>query len=293
MVASLRESYGNLKQLENWIRLSGKDVERLRVLKLKTIKDVPNEYVSYWFGWHQLYRDVTDLVEKPLRAAREVNRLLERTRQATTYRIKREVPSRGTWAPDFRYEGYPDESSVSVETFNERVSELRLVINATFDFPTIDIPRFKRELFLEKMGAYPRATDIYNLIPWTWLIDWFTGLGNYIDCVDIVNTDPSLINYGFLTCVSKGKIVSTRSSKVWSQKYVRILPAAGVSSDFARSYLHTSQCEYKYQVRRDICRAYDVKSTLNPANLTLLQKSILSAILLGRQSGRSSPNMGR
>lgn len=293
MILSLKRSMEDLARVEAGFFGSSVTNRGLKVRETKLLKDVPNEYVSYWFGWNQLYRDITDLVDKPIRAAREVNRLLERSGKATTYRIKKEVPSRGNWAPDFRYEGYQDESSVSVATHNERVTELRLVINATFDFPKINIPRFKQELFLEKMGVYPRATDIYNLIPWSWLVDWFTGLGNYIDAVDVINTDPSLVNYGFLTAVTRGKIISTRSSKVWSQKATRILPGPWVGEDFARSYLHTSICEYKYQCRRNITTAYDVKTILEPANLSLLQKSILSALLLARGTAGRTPQMGR
>jgi hypothetical protein len=49
------------------------------------------------------------------------------------------------------------------------------------------------------LGLQLRVIDIYNLIPFTWLFDWFTGLGAYINMIESVNDDRFLINFGFMT----------------------------------------------------------------------------------------------
>jgi hypothetical protein len=123
---------------------------------------------------------------------------------------------------------------------------------------------------------------LYNLVPWSWLVDWFTGLGNYVEVIDIINTDKSLINWGVFTGITKGEITTTRSWR--SDDYWERRINSVTSQSWTQRYKsHTSKLNYILQIRRNVTSAYDVKTILEPSSLSLYQQSILAAILASRR----------
>jgi hypothetical protein len=285
----LPKSILSLKRtIENFNRqigiLSPKDHANLRkYLNQRGSRDIPGEYVSYHFGWRQIYNDVMDLLAKPIRATNEVNRLMRRSGQPTTFRTISKFAGKTTNTPAFEYyfrieTGYGG----TYATEHRRRHELRCVVNATFDFPKLNVPKFKQQLFLHKLGVNPMPTDLYNLVPWSWLLDWFTGLGNYVEAIDIINTDRSLINWGLLTGITKGEITTLRSFKT-SSFDDRQVNGVRLKTTAKQPYNHTSKLLYTYQLRKNVTSAYDVKTILEPSSLSLYQQSILSAILMSRR----------
>jgi hypothetical protein len=281
-VISLQHALSDFSRLTAHIPSSAKDL----IYNLSSnVKNVPGEYVSYWFGWRQLYKDVVELLDFPEKATKDVNRLIERNGKPTSFRVSSKMPGTQTATPTFRYDpsNIGNESSVVEQTTVTRDHEFRLLVNATFDFPTTGIPELRRDLFLQKLGVKPTPTDLYNLIPWSWLLDWFTGLGNYIECIDVINTDQSLFNFGFLTGITTGKITTYHSGKsvsTWSRH------TTGIPADIqttTNSLTHQSVLDYKVIVRKNITTAYNVKTILEPSTLSTYQNSILGAILLARR----------
>lgn len=284
-VLSLRETIKNLRQL--YASLSTSPSLRKIVFDLsKTSRDIPNEYLSYHFGWKQTYKDLMDLLASPAKISKRYNFLIKRNGQPTTFRTSRVIETAEKNTPGFDYElsgneygGYP-----FIDSRIERKSELRLVINATFDFPPINTPYFRLNDYLDRIGIAPRVTDVYNLIPWTWLVDWFTGLGTYVECIDNINHDPSLINWGFLTCKTDGKLISdfhTKSDTV-NNFYVFGDDAAFKQRITTNVNLHRSEYVYECQTRSDVSTVLDVKTTSVPSSLTAYQKSIIGALLAQR-----------
>jgi hypothetical protein len=159
----------------------------------------------------------------------------------------------------------------------------RLVVNATFDFPPINTPHLRQRFFFDQVGLIPRFTDVYNIIPWTWLIDWFTGLGNYIELIEEINHDPSLVNWGLITTNTKGKLTSefeiiTATQNDFYVNNVRVSPYAAENA----AQHHTSILEFECQTRQNVASVLDVKRTTEPTSLSGYQFSILGAILAQR-----------
>jgi hypothetical protein len=261
-----------------------------KVFNLRSsVENIPKEYVSYHFGWKQLYNDVIDLLNFPEKVSKEINFLLSRSGRPTTYRSQRTFPGISTGAPAFV--DYPTSSlklAPTYETVVTRSHEMRLVVNAIFDFPTTGVPQFREDLFLKKLGLNPSVTDLYNLVPWSWLIDWFTGLGNYIEAVDAINSDRALYNWGFVTGITRGTIKTVEKFTVTSSHTKQILPAASTGYSQKAVYNHTSLAEFSFQIRKDLSSMGSVRLTSNISSLSLYQSSILGAILLNRtfQNGK-------
>jgi len=128
-------------------------------------------------------------------------------------------------------------------------------------------------------GVNPSIEDIYNLIPWTWLVDWYSDLGNYISLMDEINLDQSLFNYGFLTYVSKGKLTSLLQTKVTNTHAVTFPPGPTNTSTRIEDLRYTALATWKYQKRIDISGLSGVKTISKPSSLGASQLAILGALL--------------
>lgn len=280
-VLSLRESFLSFRNL--YRRLSSPDTIGLRnrIFDLQSIgRTVSNEYLSYQFGWRQLYSDIQGLLTYPEKAARQIEFLLTRRGKPTTYRSKRVIPSAISGVSGFSYQIVDTDADPRVtESRLERLSEVRCVYNATLDFPPPLIPSFRRDLFFRKIGLAPDPIDLYNLVPWTWLYDWFTGLGNYLELIETINQDPSIVNYGFITVDIRGKLITQFD---WRNKTELAHSDGRPGSVSYVSSSHQSTLEYRYNIRRDMSSVFDVASVSSGKGLTPYQQSILGALMLQR-----------
>lgn len=290
----LRELPKAVYQIERTLKAFVRDLSAIPkgiqnlIFEARFPQEIPKEYVGFWFGWKQIASDVKSLLEVPAKVAGEVNYLLLRRGKPTTFRRSAKLPGSCATTPGWTYNpaqlqnGSPiGEQLISTVTRHEDHHELRLVINATFDFPPVGVPALRKELFLKKLGVSPTATDLYNLIPWTWLLDWFSGLGNYVDLIDAINRADDLYNWGFLTGITRGKVVTQHNTKLQSLQQLRI---NGGTSDIEtfQFYNHSSVLDYKLHIRKDIVEAFGVKSTLDMPSLTTYQQSIIGGIVLSR-----------
>jgi hypothetical protein len=287
-IASLRKTAEALKLAYNGLPRNRSVREAIISLGPIT-KQIPNEYLSYNFGWRQTFKDIKDLLELPAKLGKKYDFLIRRAGKPTTFRSKRSfesstIPS----VAGFDYDTSPIEYGVAVDTRLERTTELRLVINATFDFPPPNPVRFNSIPFWDRIGAVPRPTDIYNLVPWTWLVDWFTGFGNYVEQIDNIARDTALINWGMITAHTDGKLVTTFKSKTDER--------ATTTEDFVGSnevlttvnWNHTSQLVYECQIRKDVAALLDVNTTAAP-KLSTYQQSIIGSILSQRGNIKRKP----
>ncbi len=249
------------------------------------VKDIPGEWLSFHFGWRQTYKDLEELMALPEKISNKINFLMRRSQKATTFRSKRVHLSGADGVSGFQYdtEAYPYEFNVRTSSRIVRESEVRLSVNATFDFPPINVPSLRRTYtWYERAGITPRFIDVYNLTPWTWLYDWFTGCGNYLELMEEINHDPSLINYGFFTVHTKGKVISDLYSESLTESEVRINGVSGGVITGVSQNRHQSRLEFECRTRQDVAALYDVNATSVPSSLTAYQNSILGAILAQR-----------
>lgn len=280
-------SIASLQKTAEALKLAYNGLPRNRSLREAIIslnpigKQIPNEYLSYNFGWRQLYRDTMDLLALPHKLSKKYKFLIERAGKPTTFRTKRTILSAvGDYSPEFDYDSITGEHSIKYSSRLDRTTELRLVINAKFDFPPPNEVSFRTGSFLDRIGAIPRPTDLYNLVPWTWLLDWFTGLGNYVEQIDNISRDKALINWGMITAKTNGSLSTAFQSSIDSSDYL-IFEGVTTSSLRRNTVVHTSKMNYECQIRKDVAAILDVNTTSKP-NLTTYQQSIIGSILTQR-----------
>jgi len=281
-VTSLQSTLINLKSLYTSLSKSP-HLQKIIFDLRNTAKDIPNEYLSYHFGWKQTYKDAMELLALPNTMSKKYEFLIRRAGKPTTFRVKKNFTSAlSENLPSFDYDNASFEYGNVLKTRLEREVELRLVVNANFDFPPPNIISFRSHDVLDRMGLVPRPTDLYNLIPWTWLFDWFTGLGSYVELIDNMARDDTLVNWGMITGKTTGRLITNRSSKI-DNRVTTSIDFVGVSTVVNTVVTnHESVLNYECSIRKDAAAALSVKTTSAP-DLTVYQKSIIGALLAQRK----------
>lgn len=256
---------------------------RDKVFSLRdAVGQIPSEYLSFHFGWKQLYSDAMSVLSKPERVNRDVNRLIERNGKVSTYSSSiKYSKGRSLILGSYFTNGISSllsqvtKSTQTVDEFRFRCS-----LQAKFEFPPAMELLFREDLFVRKLGFVPTPVDLYNLVPWSWLVDWFSGLGQYLHLIEEVNSDPSLINFGFVSCSMTTSIKVTADAKqLVSQESISQDGHLPSTSDIYNKVTYGAEAVCKTYLRRDVSTLASLRSASTGTNLTGFQQSIIGALL--------------
>jgi hypothetical protein len=248
-------------------------------------KEIGNLYLSWEFGVAPMHKALKDLMMLPERATKRLNYLIKRNGKVSTGRSKRvwsnAAPKQGLPTFEFSLPSWIEVQDQEVtRTFN---IELRCIVNQTIQFPQLAVPSISDKDYQKLIGLRPTAEDIYNIIPFTWLIDWFGGLGSYIGIMSAIHDDRLLINYGFLTIVITEELHHKAGLKVSNAvgHYHNGVQLSYKEDEWVFPYHRTYT--RKYQRRVSIGDLEGVKSFgFLKTNLTDFQTSILGALFSQR-----------
>lgn len=282
-IAQARQTMGDLKAVYNSLGANPKLRSKVFDLSNKAASNLPGEYLSYHFGWKQLHKDLADLTALPEKLSKKLNFLIQRSNKQTTFRKIQESVSGASGVSGFVYDTWDREWNQIHSSRIERKSKTTLVVNGVFDFPPINQVQLRTRFFADQVGLIPRFIDVYNIIPWTWLIDWFTGLGNYLELIEETNNDPTLVNWGMITTHTSGKLITdleyiNATQEDFYLNNVRVSPEAATN----RTLLHTSVLSYECRTRRNVAGVPGMEVTSIPDSLTGYRASILGALLAQR-----------
>lgn len=269
-VASARDLARTLSELYKHLPRSVFDLK-------SAVSSVPDQYLSYHFGWKQLVGDIMSLLDQPARVQRRINRLITRNGLPTTYRGTTQEVDAYVRGSGFSYVNIPADSNIVLSHRVERRKLLRCSISAKFEFPPTDIVKFRRTKFFEMIGASPSPVDFYKIVPWTWLFDWFTGFGNYLSVIEEITSDRSLVNHGFIACECNGSLITNHRANHRSYLSIDINGASPLQT-FVSVSNHSSSLDFSYYVRKDVTGLTNIKSTAEPSSLTTFQRTILGAL---------------
>lgn len=286
-ILSLKDTLEKLRRVYASLPSSKRDL----IFSLGQLKgNIPSEYLSFHFGWKQTYKDLVDLLNLPEKLSKKINFLLRRSGKATTFRISRDFLSSESGVPGFTYDTVSNFEWVNWTLLSqsklERKSQVRLVVNAIFDFPPVNVPQLNTHRMYDLIGLNPRFIDVYNLTPWTWLFDWFTGCGQYLELIESINRDSKLINWGMISVVTNGKITTEFRSVVPNTAYTFLDNVQTSGNVVNIDQKHVSTLEFECHTRQDVAAVYDVKQTSVPSSLTAYQYSIIGALLAQRTGNR-------
>lgn len=236
-------------------------------------------YLTFKFGWESTVRGILQFVPSPARVARDVNRLIDRIGRNDSFRTSKTWFEKDASAPlsSVRLLRYESSGDSTIRKNGHRKVELRVVANFHLHFPRLDRPRLRRELLLSRLGVYPTPTDLYNLIPWSWLIDWFTGVGDYVKLLDQATRERSTVNYGFITYVEESEVTVGYFGRL-EGSVRRTFDGTTTLYNTSSMYPHQAKFFLKYQLRKSLANVTDVRSYWD-SDLSPEQSAIIGALL--------------
>lgn len=247
-------------------------------------------YLTFKFGWESMYRGIRDMLPRPGDVTKQVNDLIASIGRDRTYRTKRKWIDNEVSIPTLTTSLLKDEDLLdsTVRKSGQRHCELRLMANFTIKFPQLDVPKLRQELVDRQLGPWPLPSTIYNLIPWTWVVDWFGGLGDYVSLMETVAGADNLINYGFITYREDTEVTAAIRGKL-TTTVSRNFDGVNTSYDTFVPYIHEGKFFLKYHLRKSIPEVSSVKSYWS-SNLNPNQTAIVGSLLVtkGGYRGRHS-----
>jgi hypothetical protein len=171
------------------------------------LKSIGNYWLALQFGWKPLLNDIRKTILFQRAAQRKLNWLLENNgkpvRQRVTLQDLSTEPtgwvgqSYGAFAPILSTQYY---STVPTYTFKRWETD-KVWASGRFRFWLPDGPRditYKRRMMAYLYGINPTPKVIYNMIPWSWLIDWFTNASDCLSSLDAGVADRLAADYWYI-----------------------------------------------------------------------------------------------
>lgn len=212
-------------------------IPRLRYSDLSSFRDLGENYLNYEFGWKPFVKDLLDMyntqrkLEKTLKALRDNNGLITRRREKKKTSTTASVLCEGSINVPFGhlgstligghpslegfYVGGPTGcADLDLYSFTGQCDYRYTVYdtlttwncgNFGYYVPDIGSPqwteRAKRALF----GQNPTPNQLWELLPWSWLIDWFSNVGDIMSNLSTNAVD----NETWTNCFSMREISQT------------------------------------------------------------------------------------
>jgi hypothetical protein len=250
-------------------------------LDIRPDQILSSAYLNFKFGWESMIQAYTDLANSPARVTKDINRLIAANGKNVTLRSQIHFSEPMTSTPTISW--YKtlhtlNEAAIPASSVGIRQVVLRCSVNSGLNLPKVDLPSLRKNLFNEKMGATPTPGDLYDLIPWSWLVDWFFGASDYIHIMDAVNGQRNLFNYGLMTYRSDLSVDARWNNYWFNFRKSLIVPPGGQSGVNTRIDLRRSaRFSAKYQLRKDIA-AFAGMSDYSGKGVSSYQASVLAAL---------------
>lgn len=285
---------GELRDLPKLVRSVDDLLRFFRQTVLSPLRTIPvldkrlgNLYLGWKFGYESLRDAIKDVWSSPERIAKHFNYLLSRNNKvstgkfAKTFKYVNESPEGINFDPTpLSYTPFGG-TIVSQSDYFELEYDAKCVVNQTLAFPPLMVPKFSDKNYRDLWGLNPQLVDLYNLVPFTWLLDWYTGAGSYLNMIRQCTDDRFLINYGFMTINMRPKHVSSQVVKVSDTLTVRHADGSvDVTESNIRLLPFVNEYTYVFSKRMDIASlSGEIKSASELENLTDSQLKILGALL--------------
>lgn len=172
------------------------------------LKNIGSYWLALQFGWRPLLNDCIKLVQLQRSLEKRLTWLLRNNGKPVRRRIQIASSSESSTVFYPSVIGHVQHPSFVTRFLNgargyNEVTTLtdRVWASARFRYWLPDGPRdidYKRRLLAELYGLSPRPSVIYNMMPWTWLLDWFTSAGDVVSNLDAGVADRLAADYFYV-----------------------------------------------------------------------------------------------
>ena len=160
-------------------------------LRNSPLIDISNYWLALKFGWEPLLRDIISLVQTQMNAQKRLAQLIRDNGRPVRRRVQLSNSTNQVYSATgtsyavvvapalvtYFYSGIP--------AYSDSIYQVdKIWASAQFRYWLPGGPRdinWTRNMKARIFGLNPTPRQLYNSIPWTWLIDWFTNLGDVLN----------------------------------------------------------------------------------------------------------------
>lgn len=172
-------------------------------------KHLADHFLNFQFGWKPFIKDMKDMFSYQKKAARQYQHLVNangkwRRRGGTVFEDQTQSMATSTTTahyaagPSSAFTSYASNRVGSVFSKIYDITRHRVWFEGAFKFwiPNLEpYDEWSRD-YGRRLGLEISPTLLYNITPWTWLIDWFSNLGDNID--NFTTRDQYAAKYAYL-----------------------------------------------------------------------------------------------
>lgn len=249
-------------------------------------RSLGGEYLNWEFGLKPFVKDLEELSQSVLRAndlvnqyARDSGRVVRRSRLLSDETYLTGEATYTTALGMSRLNGVNQTSQLFVQSGNtrlhRRVDHMRVSVRfaGAFQYHLSEahgfLGRMERyaQLANKLLGGQITASTVYELTPWSWLLDWGSDFGTFVSNVTAFSQDSLVLRYGYIMHTYQGTRIRTASG------LAPVYPGGSVPASVS------SQAERTVKVRT---RSTPYGFGLNLENLSPRRWAILGALGMTR-----------
>jgi len=195
-----------LGESHEWPRML-RGLPRLLQGRLRRFSDLGKRYLEVVFGWVPFVNDLLGMVETQRSLERNLAQLVRDNGKG----IRREGVLFETESQSSTLKtGYGYNLPVTLTTFHGPSSQERQTRVTTtktkvwfsgrfrYWIPDVGTVPWRRRAIRTLYGGDLTPKLVWDLVPWSWLIDWFTNVGDVIDNVSVNAADNLTADYAYL-----------------------------------------------------------------------------------------------
>lgn len=207
--------------------------------KMKWYQTIGHEYLNVEFGWKPFLKDlqkiartIVDVDAKWRQLVHDHHRRIRKNNfQLYGATLEDSVLNygKGIFIPKPANSGFYPGSTVQsgkplTETASEHtITDVKYWANGAFRLllPSISpagIPEKDFRLWYDTLGIVPTPSLLYKVTPWSWLIDWFTNVGDILDNYEAIMIDGVAAEYLYVSCHWR-KRITTQVTGPWGSSF--------------------------------------------------------------------------
>nr|QDH88076.1 MAG: hypothetical protein H4Bulk46663_000001 [Leviviridae sp.] len=198
--------------------LSFRNIPRHAMNTLKDFRSLGGEYLNVVFGWKPFVADLrkmyylTQTIDKRLaQLVRENGKYIRR--KAKVMEDTSTESEEQTYLTPYAnvFGGFPTYMSGTTRCTWERTVKTRVWFSGSFRYyiPDIDTWQWDARARLALFGALPTPELLWEVMPWSWLIDWFSNVGDVVSNISPNAVDNLTLRYSFIMKSVETKTVTT------------------------------------------------------------------------------------
>lgn len=179
-------------------------------LRNKRISSLGGEYLNVEFGWKPLVKDITKLMKSVAKSAQIIHQLQAGSGHVVRRRfsfpdetvLSSTVHDSGSRGVLTAYTPYEAQTVKPIEV--DTLVTTRIYFSGAFSYftdPGLTLvgKMEKYEALANRvLGTRLTPSVLYQLAPWSWLVDWFVDFGSAFDAASILDNDGLVIRWGYL-----------------------------------------------------------------------------------------------